>query len=320
MASMALQLANSSQCGSAMHVVGSKVGRLKVSCTASQPSLMSFKRASTWNLRNPSQHWTLHAFGLDTKRRASQHATTSAIRNMSSGDTQNNDNDNNNLFCEVKLIDAKFLLTIGKNVLIRYKNGKEVRVEYTDPSRQSSSEINAELGDSSTPCLFLQSVSEPARILALPHAENTVNLFVDKANLNQLLKLEFVKENEEFNYTGLWLSRGENREYKSTFTLYVKKTKTEFKFERSLRALQLALVYNVPIYVHRDLLDEDGLQFPPASSKMEPFDEVFKSLLVDMRLRIALAENRFLDAEFWELLGQSCDIDTILMGPRMGSL
>jgi hypothetical protein len=302
-----------------MHVVGSKLGRLKVSCIASQPSLISFKRRSTWNLRNPDQHWTtMHAFGLDTKRRTSQHAATSAMCNMSSGDTQNNDNDNQ--FCEVKLIDAKSLLTVGKNLLIRYKNEKEVRVEYTDPSRQSTSEIDAELGDSSTPCLFLQSVSEPARILALPHPENTVNLFLEEVNLKQLLKLDFVKENEEHNYTGLWLSRGENREYKFTFTLYIKETKKEFKFERSLRALQPALAYDIPIYVHRDILDGDGLQFPPASSKTEPFDEVFKSLLVDMRLRIALAEGRFLDAEFWELLGQSCDIDTILMGPRMGLL
>lgn len=300
-----------------MHVVGSKLGRLKVSCTASQPSLISLKRRSPWNLRNPDQHWTMHAFGLDTKRRTS-HAATSAIRNMSSGDIQNNDNDNQ--FCEVKLIDAKSLLTVGKNLLIRYKNEKEVRVEHTDPSRQSTSEIDAELGDSSTPCLFLQSVSEPARILALPHPENTVNLFLEEVNLKQLLKLDFVKENEEHNYTGLWLSRGENREYKFTFTLYIKETKKEFKFERSLRALQPALAYDIPIYVHRDILDEDGLQFPPASSKTEPFDEVFKSLLVDMRLRIALAEGRFLDAEFWELLGQSCDIDTILMGPRMGLL
>jgi hypothetical protein len=241
---------------------------------------------------------------------------------MSSGDTQNNDNDNDSQFCEVKLIDAKSLLTVGKNLLIRYKNEKEVRVEYTDPSRQSTSEINAELGlDSSTPCLFLQSISEPARILALPHPENTVNLFLEEVNLKQLLKLDFVKENEEYDYTGLWLSRGEaHREYKFTFTLYIKETKKEFKFERSLRALQPALAYDIPIYVHRDILDEDGLQFPPASTKTEPFDEVFKSLLVDMRLRIALAEGRLLDAEFWELLGQSCDIDTILMGPRMGLL
>ena len=313
MASVTLKLAKS-QCGEAMHVVGSKLGHLKVSCTASQPSLLSLKRRSTWNLRNPDHHWTMNAFGLDTKRKSSQHATTSAIRNMSLGDTHDNDN----LFSEVKLIDAECLLTVGKNLLIRYKNGKEMRVEYTDPSHQSTSEINGELEDSSTPCLFLQSKSEPARILALPHPENTVNMFLDKSKLNQLLKLDFVKENEEFTYTGLWLSRGEKHEYKSTFTVYFKKMKTEFKFERSLRALQLALVYNVPIYVQRDILDKDGLQFPTTTSKMEPFNEVFKSLLVDMRLRIALAEGRFLDAEFWELLGQSCDIDTILMGPRMG--
>ena len=79
------------RCGGAMHVVGSKLGRLKVSCASSQPSLLSFKGRSTWNSRNSAHHWTMNAFGLDTKRKLSQHATTFAIRNMSSsGDTQNN--------------------------------------------------------------------------------------------------------------------------------------------------------------------------------------------------------------------------------------
>lgn len=305
------------RCGGAMHVVGSKLGRLKVSCASSQPSLLSFKGRSTWNSRNPAHHWTMNAFGLDTKRKSSQHATTFAIRNMSSsGDTQNNDNDK--LFSEVKLMDAKCLLTVGKNLLIRYKNGKEARVEYMDPSHQSTSETNAEVGDSITPCLFLQSMTEPARILALPHPKSIVNMCLNKERLDRFAKLESVKENEDFSYTGLWLSRGEKREYKATFTVYLKQSKTEHKIERSIRALQLALACDIPIYVHRDILNEDGLRFPTTTSKAEPFDEAFKSMLVDMRLRIALAESRFLDAEFWELLGQSCDIDTILMGPRMG--
>lgn len=233
---------------------------------------------------------------------------------MSSGDTQNNGNDM--LFCEVELIHANSLLTVGKNLLIRYQNGKESKVEYA--SRESTSEVNPELGDSSTPCLFLQSTSEPARILALPHPEHTVNLFLDKAKLNHLLTNEFTKENQDFKYAGLWVSRGENHEYKFTFKLRLKKSKMGHQFERSMLALQLALLHDVPIYVQRDILYEDGLQFLTTTSDMECFDEAFKLLLVDMRQRIAEEEDRLLDAEFWRTAGLSCDIDTIVMGPWIG--
>lgn len=83
-------------------MVGSKFGRLKISCSAFQSSLLSCKRKSTWNSRNLDHNWIINTFGLDTKRKSSQHVTTSAIGNMLSGDTQNNDNGNDNLCSEVK--------------------------------------------------------------------------------------------------------------------------------------------------------------------------------------------------------------------------
>jgi hypothetical protein len=219
----------------------------------------------------------------------------------------------------VKLIDANCLRAVDENVFIKYNNGREMEVKYINQSCQLDSEIDTKFGDhSTTPCMIYQSISAPARILAIPATEKIVDKYTDRAKLNQFLHQGVVEENEHVKFTGVWLKKGgENGEYKVTFKFYLKKVEMECKFEMSIRALEIALEYNIPIYVHRDILRDDGLRFPTTIFQMEAREASFTMLLVNMRHEIAVAEGRFSDAAFWESAGLACDIDTIMMGPSM---
>lgn len=300
------------KCGGALHLVGTKIKLSKVLHTSSsQTSFMSFAQKSTLSFIKLNCWRELNDFGLG-RRNTSQHVVNSIICSMSSTDTQKGDNSN---YHEVKLIDANCLRAVGKNVFIKYNNGKEMKVKYMNQSCQLASKIDTKFGDLTTPCMFYQSICAPACILAILTTKEIVDKYMDHAKLNQFLHKGVVEENEHVKFTGVWLKGGENGEYKVMFKIYLKKVEMECKLEMSIHALKIALEYNIPIYVHRDILREDGLRFPTTIFQMEVREASFTMLLVNMRREIALAEGRFSDAAFWESAGLACDIDTIMMGP-----
>jgi hypothetical protein len=291
------------QCGGALHLVGTKIKVSKVLHTSSsQTSSMKCGRE-------------MNDFGLG-RRNTSPHIVGSIICSMSSSNSQTRDNRN---YHEVKLIDANCLRSVGEDVFIKYNNGREMKVKYINQSCLSDFEIDTNFGDhSTTPCMIYQSIGAPARILAIPATEEIVDNYKDRAKLNQFLHQGVVEESEHVKFTGAWLKGGENGEYEVTFKFYLRKVEMECKFKMSiLRALTIALEYNIPVYVHRDILSEKGLRFLTTIFQMDAREASFIMLLVNMRREIALAEGRFSDVAFWESAGLACYIDTILMGPSM---
>ena len=315
MASVTLKLANP-QCGGASHLVGTKINLSKdFHTSSSQTSVMSFARkpSTLSDIKLQCRRGT-NDFGLG-KQNTSQHAPSRIICSMSSCDTPKGDISN---YHEVKLIDANCLRAEDKNVFIKYNNGKEMKAKYmkNQPGRLAS-ETDTESGDltTSTPCMFFQSISAPACILAISTTEEIVDRYTDRARRNQFLRKGAAEKYKHVKFTGVWLTGGENGEYKLTFKIYLKKVEMECKFEMSIHALKIALEYDVPIYVHRDVLRADGLRFPSTIFRMEAREASFVMLLVNMRRDVAVAEGRFSDAAFWESAGLACDIDTIVMGP-----
>lgn len=300
-----------SQCGGAFHLVGTKIEHSKVLHTlSSQTSLTSFMRKSTSSYIELNCHRDMNNFGLG-KHNTSQHIASPITCSMSSHDNQKGDDSN---YHEVKLMDANCLKAIGNNVFIKYNNGREMKVKYRNHPCQLASTIGTKFGNLTTPCMFFQSMSAPACVLPIVTTKEIVGKYTDRMKLNQFLHKGIIEENEHVKFTGVWLKRGENNEYKSTVKFYLKKVEMECTLEMSLDALKLTLDYNIPIYMHQDILREDGLRFPTTIFEMEVHEASFMMSLVNMRREIAMVEGRFSDAAFWESAGLACDIDTIMMG------
>lgn len=191
----------------------------------------------------------MKAFQSRVGRKASPQATTSVIRcNMSSGDTHQNGEE----YHQVKLIDANPLMMVGNNVLIRDDNGQESKVEFMPD--YSAHDKCVRFGDVGTSSVYFQSLNAPACVLAVTTAENIVDKFKDHSKLHQFLYRAITEEAEQIKLTGVWLSKGENGEYKLRCGVYFDGVKRECKLDMSIRMLKLALMYDIPIYVHRDLL------------------------------------------------------------------
>ena len=253
MMSAALKLAIP-QCGPGVLQVArpKSVERSKDSCSLSQPKSTSFTRRSTWDLQNWDHCRERNAllFGVERKASASRQAITSVIRDMSSaGDTQNGDKSE---FHQVKLIDGNPFLSVGNHVLIKGCNGKELKVEYMPDYSPHDQYLS--LNDIGTSSMYLQSLTAPACVLAITTTEQIVDQFKDQSKLNQFLYKGITEENGHIRFTGVWLSKEENGKYKLTCGVYFKDVKRECKLHLNIRMLKLALMHNIPIYVHSDLL------------------------------------------------------------------
>ena len=246
MASVTLKLAYP-QCGGASHLIGTKINLSKdFHTSSSQTNVMSFARTPS-TLSDIKLHCRRETndFGLG-KQNTSQHATSRISCSMSSCDTPKGDNSN---YHEVKLIDANCLRAESKNVFIKYNNGKEMKVKYMNQTGRLASKTDTKSGNltTSTPCMFFQSISAPACILAISTTEEIVDMYTDRARLNQFLRKGAAEKYKHVKFTGVWLKGGENGEYKLTFNIYLKKVEMDCKFEMSIHALKIALEYDVPI-------------------------------------------------------------------------
>ena len=71
---------------------------------------------------------------------------------------------------------------------------------------------------------------------------------------NQFLYMGITEENEHIRFTSVWLSKGENGKYKLTCRVYFNNVKRECKLDMNIHMLKLVWMYNIPIYVHSNLL------------------------------------------------------------------
>jgi hypothetical protein len=64
----------------------------------------------------------------------------------------------------------------------------------------------------------------------------------------------FTEENEDIRFTGVWLSKGESGKYKLICRVCFNNVKRKCTLDMNIHMLKLVLVYDIPIYMHCNLL------------------------------------------------------------------